>query len=354
MSPIRKRFFGVMLVLLLTACMSEAETDDNNGITQEPKEQEPREEEPPLEETEETISASHALQQSIHAMQELENYTIDTNMNQDIQYNAHGYLENKYRSHTLVNVDPIRYHETSTIQTSEEKQDAASHETVILERYFTDQGYYIFDSNEGRWVKFPDEFTEDIQSYDDSYEKPAHILELIDAYTSDFHLVEGNRHYQLTFTGEDEQLHEIAVALMQMVNTDFSEMMEDMMYMTEIEHLAFELLIDKETFHARKLQMDMNMNMNSEDGRSYASHHTVVARYSDFNATEEVSTPEQVLEAAEEMDVEEFSGFNEMEELETMDRIELDEFYEKEQGEDTDNGVEIDLKEFLNSDDTEE
>ncbi|MFB4165240.1 DUF6612 family protein [Alteribacillus sp. JSM 102045] len=349
MSRIRKGLLVIMLAVFATACTSEAETDENGTPSEPPEKEKPEEQEE---------SADDVLDQSIDMMEDLENYSIDTNMNQDIRFKEDGYLRNKYRSHTIVNLDPVRYHETSTIKTTEENgKRETSTDVVGLERYFTEKGYYIFDSNEGRWVKFPDEFTEDLQSYDESFEKPAHTLELIEAYTEDIHMEEGNEHYRLTFSGENEQLQQIALEMMRMVNTDFSEMMEDMMYMTEMEGLEFELSIDKGTFYAKKLRMDMNMNMNSEEGKSYSSTHTVVARYDNFNEAEEVSVPADVLDSAEEMELEEFSGFKEMEEFDTIEGIEIEEFYkdnEDAEPEDDEEEVEIDLNEFLSNEENDE
>ncbi|SDH64881.1 DUF6612 family protein [Alteribacillus bidgolensis] len=351
MAQIRKGLLLIMLTVFTSACMSEAETDENGNVTEPPEPEEPPEQE-------ESIDSAEVLDNAIDSMEDLENYAIDTNMNQDIQFNKEGYLKNKYRSHTIVNLDPIGYHESSTIKTTEENGESdTSTDVVALERFFTEEGYYIFDSNDGRWVKFPDEFTEDIQSYDESFEKPAHTLELIEAYTDEIHISEGDQHYRLTFSGENEQLQQIALEMMRMVNTDFSEMMEDMMYMTEMEDLEFELLIDKETYYAKTLRMDMNMNMNSEEGKSYNSTHTVVARYSEFNEAKEVSIPDDVLDNAEEMELEEFSGFNEMEEFDTIEGIKIEEFYEDEDEENEEEDgeeIEIDLNEFLSNEDAED
>ncbi|MFZ4451002.1 DUF6612 family protein [Salibacterium aidingense] len=346
MDRIRGGMFALIVILLLSACMSEAETDDNGETEVPPEEEEPEDPEDP---EEKVMPAQEVLQRSINEMESIESYTIATNMNQQIELNPEETVENKYRSNTLVNLEPLRYHQTATIEKRDSAPEDAANSLVGLERYFTEEGFYIFDSSEGRWVQFPEQFTEDFQSYDKSFESPAHILEMIEAYSSEIEVVEGNRHYQLTFNGNDEQTQQIALEMMGMVNTDFSTSMEDMMYMTEIGNLTYELQIDKETFYAKKLKMNLEMNMNSEEGNGNTSTHVIVARYSDLDETEDISIPVDVLDRAEEMELEEFSGFDDMEEFDSIDGIEMDEIYENEESASEEESIlDFDLSEYLN------
>ncbi|RSL30796.1 hypothetical protein D7Z54_24490 [Salibacterium salarium] len=349
MDKLRVGMLILVLAMFSAACMSEAETNDENGEKEVPSEPEEEPDESDNQEPEEVMAAEDVLQQSINKMEDLQSYTIDTNMNQHIQLNKEESLKNKYRSNTAVNLDPVRYHESSTIektQTDPMNQDIS---LISLERYFTEEGFYIFDSTEGRWTKFPDQFTQDFQSYDDSFENPQHILEMIETYNNDIAIEEGNRHYQLTFRGDNDQTQQIALQMIGMVNTEFSSTMEDMMYMTEIADLEYELQIDKETLYAKKLKMNLTMNMNTEEGEAYQSNHVVVAHYSDLAETEEVSVPSHVLNQAEEMEIHEFSGFDDMEEFDTIDGMEMDELYDDNDGESTEDTIlDFDLSEYLN------
>ncbi|MDQ0298260.1 hypothetical protein J2S78_000668 [Salibacterium salarium] len=356
-----EKFRVGMLILLLTTfstgCMSEAETEnEENGETEVPSEteEEPDESEENDEE-EKTVQADDVLQQSINEMEDIKSYTIDTNMNQHIQLNKEASLENIYRSSTEVNLDPVRYHESSTIEKTETDPMETNSSLVGLERYFTDEGFYIFDSTEGHWTQFPNQFTQDFQSYDNSFENPEHILEMIETYNNEIEVKEGNRHYQLIFHGDNDQSQQIALQMIGMVNTDFSETMEDMMYMTEIADLEYELQIDKETFYAKKLKMNLTMNMNSDDGESYESNHVIVSHYSDVAETDEVTVPSHILDQAEEMELDEFSGFDDMEEFDSIEGIEMDELYDDSESESREDSIlDFDLNEYLNGESEDE
>ncbi|MGY4688950.1 DUF6612 family protein [Salibacterium sp. K-3] len=329
MHRILSGMYSLLIVLLLASCMSEADTDENGEQQSPPSEEEADNTEESDEPEEEVMPAGDVLQRSIEKMKDIECYTISTNMNQHIELDQENTLENRYRSETLVNLDPVRYHESSTIEKNRTSPDDTKNNIVALERYFTEEGFYMFDSTENRWIQFPEQFTEDFKSFDKSYENPARILEMIEAYSSDITIVEGNRHYELTFRGGDGQTQEIALEMMGMVNADFSSSMEDMMYMAEMDALTYELHIDKETFYPKKLKMNLDMNMNNEEGEPDASNHLVVSRYSDFGETEEVAIPVDVLDRSEEMELEEFTGFEEMEEFDSIDGINMDEIYEE-------------------------
>ncbi|WP_240374396.1 DUF6612 family protein [Bacillus piscicola] len=318
----RTSVLAFILILALTACTSDGDTDtEENGTEPDPPPQEqPTKEEP---------DADKVLSQAINKMEGLKNYTITTNMNQHIQLGDDDDLSNKYRSTTAVNLNPVHYHETASIIMDTTKQEEDSVHPIRLERYLTDKGVYIYDSSEGRWVKFPEEFTDDFQSFDKSFENPSHLLELIEAYSEELHIKEGNDHYRITFTGSDEQMQEIALEMTRMVNTEFSSSMKDLMYVTGIERLQFELDIDKETYDAKKLKMDLQMTASQENGEPYQSSHTVVARFSLLNETKEVTIPPEVLQTATEMELEEFSGFKDMKELETIEGIKIEDYYKE-------------------------
>ncbi|SFL83752.1 DUF6612 family protein [Salibacterium qingdaonense] len=350
MQRILTGMYGLLIVLLLASCMSEADTDEN-GDSAAPSEEEPddTEDTEPEKEPEKVMPAGDVLQQSIDKMNDIESYTISTNMNQHLELGGEQTLENRYRSNTLVNLDPVRYHESSTIEKNQTTAEETNNSFVELERYFTDRGFYMFDSSESRWVQFPEQFNEDFKSFDKSYENPGRILEMIEAYSSNIHIIEGNRHYQLTFSGGEDQTQEIALEMIGMVNTGFSSSMEDMMYMAELESLTFQLQIDKETFYPKKLKMNLDMNMNNAEGEPDASDHLVVARYSDFNETERVEIPADVLNVAEGMELDEFTGFEQMEEFDSVDGMEMEQIY----GDDTtesqdDPALDFDLSEHLN------
>ncbi|SFQ10863.1 DUF6612 family protein [Salibacterium halotolerans] len=343
--------YGLLIILLLASCMSEADTDESgdSGI---PPEEEPddSDETKPAPEPEKVMPAGDVLQQSIDKMNNIDSYTISTNMNQHLELDEEQELENRYRSSTLVNLDPVRYYESSSIEKIQTAAGETQSSFVELDRYFTDRGFYMYDSSESRWVQFPEQFNEDFKSFDKSYENPGRILEMIEAYSSDIHIIEGNRHYQLTFSGGKDQTQEIALEMIGMVNTAFSSSIEDMMYMAELQSLTFQLQIDKETFYPKKLEMNLDMNMNNTEGEANASHHLVVARYSDFNETERVEIPADVLNQAEDMELDEFTGFDQMEEFDSIDGIEMEQIYDDNTTESPDEPtLDFDLSDYLDS-----
>ncbi|SFE92967.1 DUF6612 family protein [Alteribacillus iranensis] len=322
MRPILAVLLGFTLTFTLLGCESEAETEESGQDSNPPISQDSQEEE--------QISRGQLINNSIQSMKAMENYTIETNMNQYIQLDEKQFLYNKYRSTTDVNLDPIHYHEKASIYTLERNHDTeTADDTTRLERYFTDKGIFIFDSNEARWIKFPDEFASDLQSLDKSFESPERMLEIIEAYAEDMHIEEGKDHYRITAGGSTQQMQEIAIEMMGLINTDFSSGMENLMYMSGIKQLNYEIHIDKKTFYMKKIKMNLRLDINSEQENTYASDYVFVTRFSSINETEEVTLPPGVLKEAEEMELEEFQGFEDMEEFDTIEGMEIEKFQEE-------------------------
>ncbi|MFB5660931.1 DUF6612 family protein [Alteribacillus sp. HJP-4] len=332
-------------VLFFAGCMSDEDPDDNGS---EPAPPDPEEE--PEEQEEEPAEAEDVLAEAIQVQEDLESYVIDTNMNQTIQYDDEEKLTNTYRSTAAVNLEPMRYHENSVIDNDPNDENPDEDNVVSLERYYTEEGFYIFESDEEEWVQIPDEFVEDIQATENRFDNPARTLNTIETYGEDFEIEERENKNHITFSGEEEPQQQIALQMVSMVNRDFSTTMEDILFMSEIESIDYELIIDQETNEVDSIRMDLTLLMNNDEGETYQSTHTIVAHYSSYNEAEEVEIPDYIIEQANDLDLQEFSGFEDMEEFETIGGIKLEEFYEDGEESEEEGTEEVDLNDLFDDD----
>lgn len=322
MGKLQISLLSLLMIFFVVACNSDADFDENGNTP-------PLPEIPEEEENNDDIDGETILSDTINAMSNVENYVIETNMNYYTSTtNNEKTLENKFRSQTSVNLDPTRYYESSFIIKPESEENGEK-ESIHLQRYFTEDGFFMYDSTKNRWIEFPEEFLEDFRAYDTSYESPSYILELIEQNVTAVHLSEGNEYYLLTFDGIDEETDEIVFYMFQLVDTDLAKSLADMLYVSDIARLDFEIKIDKETLYAQELKMTLRFELLGDEPTEQYSDYVVVIHYDNFNDTEEITIPTTVLEEAEEMEIEEFSGFEEMKELEIMERFDIEELQEE-------------------------
>ncbi|MDA3130959.1 hypothetical protein GJS40_13190 [Aliibacillus thermotolerans] len=323
MDKLRMSLLSLLFIFFVGGCHSDTDLDEKGNTPPLPEE--------PEEDEKLELDGEAILSESIDVMSNVENYSIATNMN---YYTSNSekerLLENKYRSQTLVNLDPMRYYESSHMIKSEPGEDI---ERIHLQRYLTEDGFFMYDSMKDRWTEFPEEFFEDFRTYDTTYESPSYVLELVERDVSSLELSEGNEHYRLTFDGLTQEADQIASYMFQLIDADLATSMADMLYVSDMEKLDFEMKIDKESFYAKEVKMKLRFEVHGEETTPHYSDYIVVVHYDNFNHTEEVTIPENVLKEAEEMEIEEFSGFEEMKELEIMERFDIEELqdpYEEE------------------------
>ncbi|QQK81567.1 hypothetical protein HUG20_17715 [Salicibibacter cibi] len=280
-------FLILLIIPILTACDDDGnseETDipDENGVEQN---------------TEEDSNPTALLQQSIKTMSDLDSFSVTMTTEQDVAFDEET-SRTESTADTIVTYAPFAYHEETTIIEKDEGEE------MSMETYFTDDGFYSYESFLDEWVKFPEDIEGDIRKLSAQQQDPELLLEMLMTQVDDdsMNAEDEQDHYVITVQGDTEGLQEVSAAIIDSLNGGMDMVLEDILSVVDINDIHYELLIDKETHAFQEFNAQIDMDFEVEEGQRVASQQKLTASYGSFNEIDEITVPEDVESAAEEID----------------------------------------------------
>jgi transcription-repair coupling factor (superfamily II helicase) len=108
----------------------------------------------------------------------------------------------------------------------------------------------------------------------------------------------------LNFEGSGEQYDEMVSMVGGMMGDDMGAMMEELLAMMTVNQLSYEIHVDKVSFYQTKVFVTMDMEMEME-GEKMMMVQSVDSSLSNFDGIEEITVPQEVIDKAEEISMEE-------------------------------------------------
>ncbi|WP_404351108.1 hypothetical protein LG311_08280 [Sutcliffiella horikoshii] len=310
MKSLKMMLVGILAVMLLTACgnssngtsgnaegnaaAEEAANEETTNATTEVEEVEA------LEETEETVeqeamTAEEVLQKSTEAMAGLSSYSMEMISDQEISMSGEDTIKMVTTTTTDMSLNPMAMYQVTSIEDADGMMEGMENES-----YFSEDGFFIFDSMAGQWFKMPEEFTAQLNAMSEMQTNPAEQLEMLKDYTDEITMTEEEGHYVLNFEGSGEQFNEMAGMIGGMMGDDMGEMMQEMLSMMTVNQLSYLVHIDKESFYQTKVLLNMDMEMDV-DGEKVSSIQVMDSTLTNFDEVGEITVPQEVIDSAQEI-----------------------------------------------------
>ncbi|WP_017726266.1 DUF6612 family protein [Halalkalibacterium ligniniphilum] len=262
----------------------------------------------------EDLSAEDILTKSYEAMNEVTSFSSDMDMFQEmtIPGEAEPLVMDMVISMDM-SLEPFGIYQQITVEAAE-----MSEEALTTEQYITQEGAYMYDTMQGTWIKYPDDFTQELLALQEMQLGPQDQIELIRNYVDNISVTEEGEHYVLTFTGEGNEVQKLAMQISGMFGDDVSlgMGMEEIISMMDIKQLDYALYINKDTFYQERIDTTMDMEMTHE-GETMTTKVTSSGTMTNFNEVETIEVPTDIVESAEELSFD-------MSELENMEGIEVE------------------------------
>ncbi|MFV8826492.1 DUF6612 family protein [Alkalihalobacterium sp. APHAB7] len=302
MSFIKALFVSLSLILLLAACSGGEPSSSTNTDNQDT--------------TDATVlSVDEIIEKSITAMNKLESYTMEMNNEQELEMPGQDPFQMNMTMVADITVEPMRLYQKMTMTGLEE-----SVEVIETESYFTEDGMFVKDSMQGGWVRFPEEFSQDLLEVSQQQMNAEEQLKVFKQFAEDTQLTEEESHYILTVYGSDDNFKTMAHEAMGfMQEAGASAMMDELLGMMEVQTFNYVIYIDKDTFYQTKMDVEMHMSMTIED-ETMVTIQRMTGVITNFNNVDEITIPQEVLDSAEEFSFEFLEG------LEDMEDFDLEEF----------------------------
>ncbi|UAL48934.1 hypothetical protein K7887_08380 [Sutcliffiella horikoshii] len=309
MKSLKMMLVGILAVMLLTACgnssngasgntegNAEAEESTNEETTNATTEVEEVDasEETDTEEQEE-MTADEVLQKSTEAMAGLSSYSMEMISDQEISMAGEDTIKMVTTTTTDMSLNPMAMYQVTSIEDADGMMEGMENES-----YFSEDGFFIYDSMAGQWFKMPEEFTAQLNAMSEMQTNPAEQLEMLKDYTDEITMTEEEGHYVLNFEGSGEQFNEMAGMIGGMMGDDMGEMMQEMLSMMTVNQLNYLVHIDKESFYQTKVLLNMDMEMDV-DGEKVSSIQVMDSTLTNFDEVGEITVPQEVIDSAQEI-----------------------------------------------------
>ncbi|UNK19688.1 hypothetical protein MNQ98_06565 [Paenibacillus sp. N3/727] len=284
---------SVILVMGITACSKEKQTDGGattptteqptTGQTKEPPAEAPKEEAFP--------TVDELIQKSAEASQNMKSFSMDADIKQNIIF-GEGESKQEQKVDMAMKVDttmnPMEmYQEIQMNIPGKGKQ--------YIKQYITQNG--VYSSVDGEWFQLSEENVKDIMaSMKMTTEGPEKQLEQFKSIVKDTKVsVEGDQ-YILTANVSGDSLKELAKYYMNQAggtNTQTAEMMEQM----DIKSIKIVYGVKKDTYLPTKSDMHMIMSM-SQAEQSVSVDMKMNSTFSKHNEIENIEIPKEALNSA--------------------------------------------------------
>ncbi|MBM0066117.1 DUF6612 family protein [Alkalicoccobacillus gibsonii] len=300
MKKIKWLVTGLACTVALVACGSNdattEENDDANSETEVAASDEGTQEDA-TEETEEensTEDAKSILEQSINVMNDVESFSMDFTMDQDIEMEG----EEPLKTSTNLKMDaiqkPLSFYQV--VQTP----DPMTGEVLDMEQYFVDGEIYTYEPTQDMWIKMSGDLI-GMNDIEDLEMSPDEQLETLLNFADDITVEEDGDRYALTINGSGNDLKDLAQELAN-AETDATMQAEtDQLFEgMNISKLDYVLYINKETYYQEEMKMNLDMEMDSE-GDSIKISQVSNGIFDKFNEIDEITVPSEALDNAVEM-----------------------------------------------------
>lgn len=177
-------------------------------------------------------------------------------------------------------------------------------QTMNMESYFSKEGFFVFDSMSNQWLKLPQEMSDQLLQLNEMQSDPADQMKQLESFMEDFTFEQNDSSYTLTLEASGEKfnafLKEQSQAMLPEelgMGVDPNELFESISF----EDVTYTMVIGKDDFLLDSLDVQMTMNLDME-GQMMSIAQTIETEYVEYNTTESITIPQEVLDTAVEQE----------------------------------------------------
>ncbi|WP_160032580.1 DUF6612 family protein [Paenibacillus sp. An7] len=285
---------GVILVLVLAACGNNDAEPSTGGTTEgapAANDQTSGNNENVNEETQQTPTAEELITRITEASKGIKSYSMDSKIEQNLSITMEGEEQKQdvnMEMKTDVVLNPIAaYQEIKTSMPGLEG-------TQEIKQYITEDGVYT--QVEDTWVTLPKESTAPLLEQMKNQSNTASQFEQLNSIASDLQVEEEGDVYWLKAKLSGDKVKELATAILSQSSATDPQMAA-MMQQMSIKTMDISYSVDKETYYPKDLVYSMTMDMDM-DGQALSIIMKMDSSLTDYNKTESIKIPQDVLDNA--------------------------------------------------------
>lgn len=269
---------SALLVFTLAACSDTAEpitgTQDKSSLT--------------LQQVFEKAIERQQTLKNVHASVDMEQYTEMVIEGETVQFSTSSDLEMDIQQ------NPMAMYTKGTVAMD---MGGESMEMPIEMYMSKTDGFYLLNGEANQWVKLPDDQYQQILAQTGAQTDATVQLQQLKQFIADFEFKQDDKSYLLTLNIEGDKFKEFIAGQLEATVGETAEMSNDLMKTMTFEDSKYELVIDKNTFDTKEIEMDLTMNMEME-GQPAQIVNDATIEYSKFDELAEITVPKEVKDKA--------------------------------------------------------
>lgn len=167
-----------------------------------------------------------------------------------------------------------------------------------IEMYMSEaDGFYLLNGEANQWVKLPDDQYQQVLAQTGAQTDATVQLEQLKQFIDDFEFKQDDQSYLLILNIEGDKFKSFIAGQLDATFGETAEMSKNLMKTMTFEDSKYELVIDKNTFDTKEIEMDLTMNMEME-GQPAKIVNDATIEYSKFDELAEITVPKEVKDKA--------------------------------------------------------
>lgn len=243
-------------------------------------------------------SLEDIFSESIAAMEELESYSMEMEMVQELSAPSEESMTIKMTTVSQVQQNPLLMFQKMTADMGIEE--------VAYESYFSEEdGFFMEDPMIGEWMKLPDELVSEMMDIEKQM-SPEDQLKPLQEFISDLSLTADDDSYMISIKGEDVDIEAIFEQISDLYEEELLGI-DGLMPEMRIDKLDYEIMIDKETMYQTEANISISLFMEFM-GEEMTTNQNIHLKLANFNELDTIDIPEEILKNAVEMSEDELFG----------------------------------------------
>ncbi|WP_165763809.1 copper amine oxidase N-terminal domain-containing protein [Halalkalibacter urbisdiaboli] len=188
-------------------------------------------------------------------------------------------------------LDPLGYYQSMSMEME------GLEEGMTTETYLTKDGFFVFDSSLGKWIKYDDEMYEEIVGLSNQQLDPTAQFELMTKYYESVVVLENDDTYELHMSISGDGFQDLLSEMLGMPGLGLEG--EDLFGESNIDVKKMEIVsvLDKETLFPVAESLDSVMSITVE-GETVEISQKGEFSYSNHNELEEIVIPQDIIDEA--------------------------------------------------------
>lgn len=245
------------------------------------------------------LTAEDVFEKALTVAEEMESAEVLMGMKQTMESPDEESMSTEGEFTIQMTMDPVAMHQDGSLTFDMADMPA---QDINMEMYMTDDAIYMYEDDLGEWIKLDSMMGDMLDMMGAQQQDPAEEMKMLEEYVDDLQFEQTEDTFIFKLDVDSDKFNNL---MEEMIDEAFPpEMMElledddfDMMENIEVNHLSYDMVLDKESYEMITYDIDMSMTIKVEDFEVTVDQ-TINTEYSNINGIDEIEVPQDVIDNA--------------------------------------------------------